>query len=375
MADGAELARLERHMHAVALLQLETYSHLVPHEIVLDRVWRKRFSVVHRYRIEGELGSETFFAKLPLEAADQSESHHVRLITVQPHVSRASLQRAALSDLATAVESAGDRQLGAVRLLPGTDDQVVVMTAARGVPLRELVVGEVRWRRRHRDLDEIFERAGALLHVFHEHVHRPDAPEALVDREEIVTRGLEIIAHLTRTTSAGEPLRAIGPRLVAAVETHLPERLVTRTRFGDFGLTNVLVDEDGMVTAIDTLGAVRTPPLHDATYFVTAVTSLRPQLMSRGLAIPPERLDGWLRSFWSGYLGGQPIPRGAVELWCTLRLLERWAAKSKRRMSRTTRLSTGVALDRPMIALIDRSLRVAEESEPQHGLVNAFEST
>ena len=130
-----------------------------------------------------------------------------------------------------------------------------------------------------------------------------------------------------------------------------------------------------MVTAIDTLGAVRTPPLHDATYFVTAVTSLRPQLLSRGLAIPPERLDGWLRSFWSGYLGDQPIPRGAVELWCTLRLLERWAAKSKRRMSRTTRLSTGVALDRPMIALIDRSLRVAEESEPQHGLVNAFEST
>jgi len=366
MADGSELARLERHMHAVALLQLETYDHLVPYDLVLDRVWRKRFSVVHRYRVEGELGDETFFAKLPLEVAGPSESDHVRLIALRPRVSRESLQRAALRDLATAVESAGPRQLGAVRLPPGTDDQVVVMTAARGAPLRELVMREVRWRRQHQDLDDIFERAGALLNVFHEHVDHPDAPEALVDREEIVARALELVAHLTRITSAGQPLADIGPRLVAAVETHLPERLVTRTRFGDFGLTNVLLDEDGIVTAIDTLGAVRTPPLHDATYFVMAVTSLRPHLVSRGRSIPRERIDGWLRSFWSGYLGDQPIPRGAVELWFSLRLLERWAAKSKRRMSRATRVSTGGALDRPMLALTNRSLRVAEGSEPQH---------
>lgn len=372
MVDNEIATGLEQHMGDVARLQLDTFRHLEPQALVLDRIWRKRFSLVHRYRIEGNAGTDAFFVKGPLASAEQSGVDRARLVNVHPDASRAVLLGEAMHDLWAAVDGAGRSDLGAVRLLPGSDHRVVAMTAARGEPLRELVTRQVRWRRPHRDLDAVFQRAGVLLRLFHERVLRPGVPEALVDRDQVVADAVDLVAYLGATTSAGRALAETGPRLVAAIEMHLPKHLATVTRFGDFGLTNLLVDQDGTVTAIDTLGGLRTPPIHDATYFVTAITSLRSQLVSRDLSISPPTVEGWLRSFWNGYLGGRPIPQAAVEVWCCLRLLERWAAKSLRRASGLSGLTTGLVLDRPMIALINRSLGVAERCEPQPALVNTL---
>jgi len=342
-----------------------------PVSLELDRVWRKRFSIVHRYSVSTPDGVDQFYVKSPIERDDRSGPKWPRVISTHSPGSPARQQAAALSDLAAAVDRHHDPLLRAVSILEGSDDDLLVMTPAHGRPLRELALDHVRWRRAadRCNLDDIMRRVGTLLRLFHDGVVRLDSPVALADRADVVDGVDRLAAHLV-DVSRSSAVTTLRDRLIDQIESQLPPRLAVATRFGDFGLTNLLVDSDGAVTAIDTLGALRAPPLHDATYFVTALVAIRPQLSTRGLAIPSATMDGWLESFWSGYLEHRPRPEGAAATWSAVRLLERWAAKSTRSRPLAARFLGDLVVDRGMERLVADMVASAEGAEPRPESVN-----
>ncbi|MDH3302437.1 MAG: hypothetical protein OES24_18200 [Acidimicrobiia bacterium] len=337
----------------------------------LDHVWRKRFSVVHRYSISTPTGTRQLYVKAPIERDDRTGPKWPRVIPTHHSGSPAKQQAAALADLAAAIDECDLPLLGGVRILDSPDDDLVIMTAARGRPLRELALAHVRWHRtaERRDLDDVMNRVGLLLRLFHDKVLRPDSPVALADRAELVDGVDRLIGHLT-DVSRSSAIDTLRDRIVGQIESHLPQQLGVATRFGDFGLTNLLVDDDGAVTAIDTLGALRAPPLHDATYFVTAIVAIRPQLSTRNLAIPASTIEGWQQAFWLGYLENRPFPAGAVATWSAVRLLERWAAKSNRSRPMAARLLGDLVVDSGMERLVSAMVETAERAEPAPETVN-----
>lgn len=342
-----------------------------PLSLELDHVWRKRFSVVHRYKVSTPAGVEQLYVKAPIERHDRSGPTWPRVISSHPTGSPAKQQAAALSDLAAVIDERNVPFLRAVRVLDSPDDDLVVMTPALGRPLRELALAHVRWRpgRDKRNLDDIMTRVGLLLRLFHDGVSRPDSTTVLANRAELTDGVQRLTAHLA-TVSRSSAVDSLGDRLIGQIESHLPSELTVATRFGDFGLTNILVDSDGAVTAIDTLGALRAPPLHDATYFVTALLAIRPQLSSRNLAIPTATVDAWQQAFWSGYLEHRPYPDGAVAVWSAVRLLERWAAKSSRSRPAGARLLGDLVVDGGMKRLIADMVARAEGATPRPESVN-----
>ncbi len=339
--------------------------------VELDHVWRKRFSAVHRYSVSTTSGVDQLYVKAPIERGDRSGPSWPRVISAEMTGSQAKLQAAALSDLAAAVDERNLPYLRAVRVIESDDDDLVVMTPARGRPLREFALAHVRWYRGSdkRDLDEVMNRVGTLLRLFHDRVARPESPAVLGHRSDLVDGVDRVTAHLGEV-SRSSAIPRLRDRLTDQIEVHLPPKLSLATRFGDFGLTNLLVDSDGSVTAIDTLGALRAPPLHDATYFTTALVAIRPQLSTRNLAIPASTMDGWLQAFWSGYLEDRPRPEGAVATWSAVRLLERWAAKSSRSRRFGAGLLGDLVVDNGMARLIDDMVTTAERATPTPEAVN-----
>ena len=364
--DRDEIVRM-----TAAAEQTARRIHDGPVSLELDQVWRKRFSIVHRYSVSTPDGVDQFYVKSPIERDDRSGPKWPQVISTQVPGSPAKQQAAALSDLATAVDQHHDPLLRAVRILGRPDDDLLIMTPAHGGPLRELALAHVRWRRAadRRNLDDIMCRVGALLRLFHDGVVRLDSPVALADRAELIDGVDRLAAHLV-DVSRSSAVKTLRDRLVGQIESQLPSRLAVATRFGDFGLTNLLVDSDGAVTAIDTLGALRAPPLHDATYFVTALVAIRPQLSTRGLAISSATMDAWLESFWSGYLEHRARPEGAAATWSAVRLLERWAAKSTRSRPVAARFLGDFVVDSGMERLVAEMVARAEDAEPRPELVN-----
>lgn len=342
-------------------------------ELELDHVWRKRFSVVHRYSVSTPTGARQIYVKAPIDRDERSGPTWPRVVPTHHSGSPAKQQAAALADLAAAIDECDLPLLGSVRILDGSDDELVIMTPARGRPLRELALAHVRWRRTadRRDLDEVMSRVGSLLRLFHDKVTRPDSAIVLADRVDLVDGVERLTRHLT-DVSRSSAIDSLRDRIVGQIEAHLPQQLGVATRFGDFGLTNLLVDDNGAVTAIDTLGALRAPPLHDATYFVTALIAIRPQLSTRNLAIPAATVDGWQEAFWSGYLEDRETPAGAVATWSVVRLLERWAAKSSRSRPAALDLVRDVVVDGGMERLVTELVEVAEGATPRPELVNTL---
>ncbi len=334
------------------------------------QVLRKQHSTVHELAVVGPEETQRCFVKEPKSRDGGDHPNRPRAVSEQPVGHKAELQAAALDDLHRAVRGAGDALLGSVRVLDRVDDRLVVLSAADGAPLRDRVMAHVRWRHRDRiDLVGVFARTGTILRLFHEDVRRPHVAEALADRGEVSTAASEFLTYLAR--SAGTTTTApIERRLLTEIDRHLPERATTSTHFGDFGLTNLLVTEEGAVTAIDTLAALRTPPLHDAAYLVSGLLAIRPQVMTLGHAISPRSMDDWTAAFWAGYLGDRQAPDGAIAVWTAIRLLERWVAKTSRTSSALARRGPGAIVDRYLAQLVDDVVTRAEWAEARPDDVN-----
>ncbi len=339
------------------------------------RVLRKQHSTVHEIAFVGPGTTERCFIKEPRSRDGDAPAGRPRAVSEQPVGNKAELQAAALEDLHRAVRGAGDPLIGAVQVLDRVEGRLVVLTAAEGEPLRDRVMAHVRWRHRDRiDLGGVFARTGTILRLFHDEVERPDVDEALAHRVEVSRTVSGFLTHLAGSvgTATTAPIER---RLLTEVDRHLPERSTTRTHFGDFGLTNLLVTDRGAVTAIDTLAALRTPPLHDAAYLVSGLLAIRPQVMTLGHAIAPQNMDDWVAAFWAGYLGDGTRPDGAIAVWTAIRLLERWVAKTTRTSSPLARRGPGAIVDRYLGRLVDDAVTRAERADARPDDVDGLITT
>lgn len=381
-APGSRLRHVPRYAPAIEVEQLARRNAatwlgaLVPDgsDVTVDvvRVHRKRHSTVHELVVTGEGASRRVFVKEALGRDRGDTVLRPRSISEQPLQAKSRLQAAALRDLARAVQVSTPAGVAAIDVLDCVD-RFVVLDAAEGIELRDLVLAHVRWRRgSRRPLEDVFGASGRILRLFHDQVPRPAAPTALDRRADVVAKVTEFATYLESVVSASEQVRSTCERLNRQVVRHLPAELDTCARFGDFGLTNLLVSDAGVVTAIDTLAALRVPPLHDATYFVTGLTAVRPQVLLQGHAIAPSTIERWRRCFWDAYLAGRHAPEGAIATWTGLRLLERWSAKSTRTASAPARRGPGALVDRYLLHLLERAVAEAERAGAEPGRVNTL---
>lgn len=162
-----------------------------------------------------------------------------------------------------------------------------------------------------------------------------------------LTSGLEVAALLPQF--ADHLARLLGERsLLARVRTAgevlahaLPERLPSAVLHGDFAPRNVLVSPTGGVLVVDPMPTWRAAVHEDVARLLVGARLTRLQLVTGGLAIAPEELDGHEKAFLRAYYGDED-ERLEVGAFCLLVALDQWAALLAQ-LSPTTGRLRGVA--------------------------------
>ncbi|MFB3078012.1 MAG: phosphotransferase, partial [Lysobacterales bacterium] len=81
----------------------------------------------------------------------------------------------------------------------------------------------------------------------------------------------------------------------------LPNELPCGTKHGDFAMRNILVGADGRVTVLDTLAKWWVPVYTDIAYFLTALKTTRPQILTQGITFSSSRLAQFEQELLQGY--------------------------------------------------------------------------
>jgi hypothetical protein len=311
---------------------------------------RRTNSAIYRFALVAPGRRRCVFVKVPAMRGGGRGSERPYLVPETDPAQKFRVQYAALRAVHEHFRALGDPRLGAVRplgLLPG--ERAFAMEEVEGKPLRELLRRASRlgaWRAA--ELEPAFENAGAWLRAFHAMPADPALATVHAHREDLVELVRTVSRFLAKAIDDEPFFDEVVRATALAARAVLPESLPLGPRFGDFGLTNVLVDARNRVTGIDTLACFRAPIHEDIAYFLTGLETYRGRILSLGLGWG-ARVAALERAFLGGYFAGEPVPWPEIRLFEILRLLERWSAKLAR--NRTN------AAGRLGVALLDRFSR------------------
>lgn len=338
------LARLLRHLRDHAT---RYYPDLGNAELHVDCIGSREgtLSRVYRFRIRSRGRQRGVVVKLPPAKAPLPRSPTTRRIRVAPPLdpfTKYENEHVALRAIERHFDALGDRRFGAVRILDFLpDERAVVMEEVRGRPLTSLVARahRLRWPLGCPRLEAAFRNTGAWLRAYHELPALPHTRRRSATPDEFVACVQRLAGFLLPAHPRGGALAAAASRVEALASACLPPMLPLATSHGDLAPRNVLVDEGGRVTVLDTRAAWLAPIYEDIAYFLTAAKTPRAQARSLGLAFAQSALGRLEAAFLGGYFGSDPVPLQSIRLFELQCLLDKWASNTHGR-------SRGVGLGR-----------------------------
>lgn len=295
-----------------------------PARVRLSRVDPRTSGAHFRFTVSGEGEPRRVLVKVrsPLPAGAEEVGSH------DPAALAALEYRAlvAIHDRFGRLDASRFGTVRAFETLP--EHRAVVMELVSLPSLRDLYVRSsyLRSERGAERLEEAFRNSGAWL----AHYHGAPRIAGAVERRPCRADYLRFVERLTESLGEAVGDRGFFSRIAAAVtamaDAFLPDSLPLGPGHGDFALRNLLAGPGGRVTVIDTLGAWQAPIYEDIGCFLHSLRCNRVRVLTRGAAIPAERLAAYERAFLSGYFGQGAVPRAAVRLYEAQAALEKWSS-------------------------------------------------
>lgn len=323
-------------------------------EVTLLGERRRTNSVLYRCQLAADAARRVVLVKVPSLRGGLVRDARPYLVPEIDPLIKYRAHHAALAAVHAHFKKLADPRFGAVPPLDLIPDQAAfVMGEVAGQTLRKLVDRSSRLRSPFGGgaIRASFENTGAWLRAFHEmpvETHVEVVHPRCSDYVELVREFTDFLGQALKD----EPFfRSVSERTQSIARDTLRGALPLCLRFGDFGLTNVLVAADGRVTAIDTLATWYAPIYEDIAYFLTGLKAHRTQIVSLGFGFGADHIAALEAAFLKGYFQKERIPLRELRLYEVLRLLERWSAKLARVRRRS---GVGAQLG---TALINRSLR------------------
>ncbi|MEE9398187.1 MAG: phosphotransferase [Methylococcales bacterium] len=294
---------------------------------------RRTNSALYRFELAGHGVRRNVLVKIPSLRGGVLRDKRPYFLPETDQLIKYRVQYAAMIALHARFGNLTDPRFGAVRpfeLLPDYD--AFVMEEIAGKTIKQLLrksnrlqsplgIGELRG---------VFENTGAWLREFHALPVDPNTEVIHSNSVDLVDRIEKLTGFLERAINDENFFRPLAERAGEVARNTLKDPLPLGVRFGDFGLTNVLVSTDNRITGIDTQAIWYTPIYEDIGYFLTGLKTYRPQVLSLGLAFGTDRIGMLESAFLEGYFQTDPIPLREIRVYEIARLLERWSAKSVR---------------------------------------------
>ncbi len=309
---------------------------------------RRTNSALYRFALASDTARKGVFVKIPsLRGGALRDERPYFIPETDPSI-KYRVQYASMDALFARFGDHADPRFGAIRpldLLP--DHAAFVMEEVAGNTIKQLLPKSNRlrspiWAGENQD---VFENTGAWLRAFHE----MPVETSLEVIHPGCTEYIDLIGELTGFLGHGlndkRFFRSIAEKAEIVARDALKGSLPLGTRFGDFGLTNVLVSPDGRIIGIDTLAIWSAPIYEDIGYFLTGFKTYRAQILSLGLGFGANRIRALESAFLKGYFHTDPIPLREIRLYEILRLLERWSARlvrTRRREGAGAQLATAL---------------------------------
>lgn len=298
----------------------------------------RRRSSLHRIRLVGDRAQHDVLLKvrhpggLTVEGAGARSRPSLAPGLALPEQERAALEFRGLQQGLCADRAQAGRLTAVRPLLLMEEQSALVMDYLPWPTLRDCLHAA---HRGHRDRDRpalpaLGAAAGAWLRRLH-------AAPAVRPGRSRMTSGPEVAALVPRFAEHLAQLRGERPLLARlrsvgeVLARDLPEALPTAVLHGDFAPRNVLVSPSGEVAVVDPMPTWRAAVHEDVARMLVGARLTRLQLVSGGLAVAVDELDGFERSFRTAYYGADE-PRLDVAAFGLLVALDQWSAQ----LARTT---------------------------------------
>jgi len=317
-------------------------------EVLLLSERRRTNSAIYRFQLSGNAMCRVVLVKVPsLRGGALRDERPYFIPETDPSI-KYRVQYAAMVALHARFSGLSDARFGSIRpldLLP--DHAAFVMEEVAGQTLKRLLPGSSRLLSPFRigKIRDVFDHTGAWLRAFHEMPVETNLPVVRPGCTEYIDLMGELTSFLGQGLDDKLFFRSVAERTLVVARGVLSESLRLGVRFGDFGLTNVLVANDSRITGIDTLAIWRAPIYEDIGYFLTGLKTYSGQVLSLGLGFGSDRMAELEAAFLRGYFQSQPIPLSEIRLYEILRLLERWSAK----IVRMRRRGLGAQIGAPLL--------------------------
>ncbi len=295
-------------------------------QVKLAAVVQRQASVACRYEISDGKTQRLVRVKLPSPAS-----------TLPPFGSESPtaslrLEYEALLAIQEHFTALHDARFGVIRVLDFVPDYpAIVMEDLSGPTLRRVFLDTARWHARpaRERAYRGFRNAGAWLRAFHSIPAKEEQRNGGADPAEVaqsIARNAQVLGEIL---SEGNDFRGLAEEAAAQVSDLLARPLPVGLRHGDFAMRNLLCDGDSRITASDTRARSRVVCYQDLAYFLTESTTLGLQRLTGGLAFDRRHLVRCEQEFLQGYFQEEPPPQGALRLYRTAALLEKWATRAR----------------------------------------------
>lgn len=338
--SGTQEAIYAQHLHDHARDYFPVQAAMGVQVELTDR-WVRNNSQLYRFSIGANHEHHFVYVKVPSVRGSKGSRAVTRpyLIPETDSDIKFQLHATTLDVIHRHFSQLNDPRFGMVRVLDTLpDSDAFVMEEASGEIMRRLLNRASRFSLASapQQLNTAFNNAGSWLRIFHQDVPLPDCVEKIHDtRSDYVEAINRFTGYLSEVLDDQVFFGKMASDLAVVARDVLPDQLPLGLRFGDFGLTNILVEPDGRVTGIDTMAKWQAPIYEDIAWFLTALKAYNMQSYSQGLAFSANKVKQLEQSFLTGYFGTDVIPVAEIRLYEILRLLERWSAKVCRINSRS----------------------------------------
>ena len=286
----------------------------------------RSWSYFFRYRIQVNASKEqAVLAKIRhIENMSISEAMQDETMRVEMKNEFDSLVK--IRDIFTHAENAG--WFATIRQLALYEDlNILVMEEADIYTLKSRFQKPAMWRNgsARRGFESQLELAGRWLRTFHDQIgdaHTgPFFSEALYQKTQANLQQIE--------TGSGKDLNFLKSRLDSLYNQYRDRILPYRVAHDNFNLANVFVTGAERICSFDPHNKPGAIYL-DIAKLITDMETCAIQVLTFGMSVPPSQVEKFNASFLHGYFQSNPVDVSALNLYCLLLLIEKWAENEEK---------------------------------------------
>lgn len=243
-----------------------------------------------------------------------------------------ALEFGALTAIASYVAKVNDRRLRAVQVLDLIDRRAIVYGANLEPTLRAQLKRFRRWHLRGRgpELTAAFRNSGVWLRTLHGMRSACSPGSDCSTRDDAVALARRYGKHLAALTGGDAAWEGLADRMADWAANALPDALPQAVLHGDFAPHNLFVGPGCRVAAFDTLLSLRAPVYVDIAWFLFTLKAQPPWNWGADWVIRVRDLATFEDAFLDGYFDGDLVPRGTVQWFELLVLLDKWTSMAHR---------------------------------------------